>query len=152
VLLVTFGGNSGVNTIGLEKEVHIKIESDADIVTARNHGRIIGKVLGFCDTDLTIIATAISEVARNILMFAMRGEIILSVHECEDRRCIMIRAEDSGPGIRDVSLAMRDGYSTAKGLGLGLPGIRRLMDEFQIVSEEGKGTTVTMRKWVVKRN
>ncbi len=129
-------------------EVHVVIDSDSDIVLAREHGRLIGKKIGFTATDLTIIATAISEVARNILVFAKTGEIIISAVEQVARRGIEITAQDKGPGIRDISLAMQDGYSTGKGLGVGLPGSRRLMDEFQVVSSVGSGTTVTMRKWV----
>ncbi|MGO9481586.1 MAG: anti-sigma regulatory factor [Candidatus Kryptoniota bacterium] len=135
----------------MENETHIRIGSDVDIVVARERGRAIGKAAGFSSTDLTIIATAISEVARNILIFAKTGEIILGTSDQGERRCITIIAEDKGPGIRDISLAMQDGYSTAKGLGLGLPGTRRLMDEFQVISSLGKGTTVTMKKWI-KRN
>ena len=96
---------------------------------------------------MTLIATAISELARNIVQYAQRGEIILSVVE-GSRRGIQIVARDQGPGIPDLELAMRDGYSTGGSLGLGLPGARRLMDEFAIDSEVGKGTTVSMRKWL----
>lgn len=135
---------------GLENEMHIRIESDSDIVVAREKGRSIGKAVGFPSTDLTIIATAISEVARNILIFAKSGEIILGTSDQGERRCVTIIAEDKGPGIRDISLAMQDGFSTARGLGLGLPGTQRLMDEFRIMSSLGKGTTVTMKKWITK--
>ncbi len=128
-------------------EVRVLIRSDADIVLSREHGRLLGKKVGFSATDLTIIATAISEVARNILIFAKTGEIIISTVEQNGRRGVSITAQDRGPGIRDISLVMQDGYSTSKGLGLGLPGTRRLMDEFQVVSALGNGTTVTMKKW-----
>ena len=137
-------------TKNLDNEMHIHIESDADIVVAREQGRAIGRSIGFSSTDLTIIATAISEIARNILIFAKAGDIILGTTDQGDRRCITIIAEDRGPGIRDISLAMRDGFSTARGLGLGLPGTRRLMDEFQLISSPGKGTTVTMKKWIAR--
>ena len=129
-------------------EVRVVIESDSDIVLAREHGRVIGKSIGFTATDLTIIATAISEVARNILVFAHTGEISMSRVNQNGRHGIEITAQDKGPGIKDISLAMQDGYSTGRGLGVGLPGSRRLMDEFQVVSSPGDGTTVTMRKWV----
>ena len=102
--------------------------------------------LGFGRTDLTIIATAVSEVTRNIVKFADSGEVVIEVLD-EPRRGIRIVARDVGPGIPDVDEALRDGYSTYDGLGLGLPGARRLMDEFAIVSEVGRGTTVTMTKW-----
>ena len=95
----------------------------------------------------TIIATAISEVARNIVVYANRGEIVLSAVQQGTRRGVLVIARDQGPGIPDIPRAMRDGFSTGKSLGLGLPGAKRLMDEFEIASEVGKGTTITMRKW-----
>ena len=130
-------------------EIRINIQSDADIVLAREHGRQLGKQVGFSATNLTIIATAISEVARNILVFAKKGEIIIKAIDQGGRQGIVITAQDKGPGIVDISLAMQDGYSSGKGLGLGLPGARRLMDEFQVVSGVGAGTVVTMKKWVM---
>ena len=96
---------------------------------------------------MTLIATAISELARNIVQYARQGEIVLSAVE-GSRRGIQIVARDHGPGISDLELAMRDGYSTGGSLGLGLPGARRLMDEFAIDSEVGKGTTISMKKWL----
>jgi serine/threonine-protein kinase RsbT len=134
----------------VEDEVRVIIQSDTDIVLAREHGRLLGRKVGFSTTELTIIATAISEVARNILVFAKKGEIIIYVIDQNGRRGIGITAQDKGPGIRDISLAMKDGYSTGRGLGLGLPGTRRLVDEFQVISTVGAGTTVTMRKWVTQ--
>ena len=133
----------------MENEIRVVIQSDADIVLAREHGRQLGKKVGFSATNLTIIATAISEVARNILVFAKRGEIIIKLIDQSGRRGIAITAQDNGPGIRDITLAMQDGYSSGKGLGLGLPGARRLMDEFHVASAVGNGTTVTMKKWVL---
>jgi serine/threonine-protein kinase RsbT len=94
-----------------------------------------------------VIATAISEIARNIVMFAKRGELTVSVVTENGRTGVTVLARDIGPGIPDVARAVQDGYSTYGGLGLGLPGARRLMDEFEIISEVGKGTTVTMTKW-----
>jgi len=123
------------------------IGSAADIVAARHEGRALASRLGFSSGELTVIATAISEVARNIVEYAGHGEIRLSLCQEGGRTGLCVVACDKGPGIRDVEKAMRDGYSTHKGLGLGLPGARRLMDEFEIVSEIGSGTTVTMRKW-----
>jgi anti-sigma regulatory factor (Ser/Thr protein kinase) len=114
---------------------------------ARQKGREAAAAAGFSGTDLTVIATAISEIARNIVMFARRGEILITRVEAKQRSGVTIVARDVGPGIPDVEAAMGDGYSTYRGLGLGLPGARRLMDEFQLVSEVGKGTTVTMTKW-----
>lgn len=129
-----------------DDEVRVPITVDADIVTARGAARELASRLGFPRTDLTIIATAVSEVARNIVRFAGAGEVVVELLE-GDRRGIQVVARDTGPGIADVDHAMEDGYSTYDGLGLGLPGARRLMDEFAIVSEPGRGTTVTMTKW-----
>lgn len=130
-----------------ENEVHIAINSDSDIVTARQQGRALASRAGFGDTDLTVISTAISEVARNIVEHALSGEIILKIETNGSRPGIVVVARDDGPGIADLSLAMQDGYTTGSGLGLGLPGTRRLMDEFEITSEPGTGTVVTMKKW-----
>jgi serine/threonine-protein kinase RsbT len=128
-------------------EVRVAIEGDADLVTARAEARAMAERLGFPRPDPTLIATAISEVARNILEHAGQGEIRLSLCQQDGRAGICVVACDGGPGIPDVGRALRDGYSTHKGLGLGLPGARRLMDDFEVVSELGQGTTVTMRKW-----
>jgi len=128
-------------------EETIAIEGERDIVTARQRGRELAKVIGFAGTEQTLIATAISEVARNIVAYAERGQIIISVAHDGLRRGILVVARDDGPGIADVALAMRDGYSTGKSLGLGLPGARRLMDDLEVESAPGRGTTVTMRKW-----
>lgn len=128
-------------------EVSISIASDVDVVSARQWGRAMAAETGMSSGSQTLVATAISELARNILQYAKRGQIHLRVVQRGDRRGIMVIAEDQGPGIPDISLALQDGYSTSGGLGLGLPGARRLMDEFEIVSEVGKGTTVTMTKW-----
>ncbi len=131
----------------IAEEVRVTIDSDADIVSARQKGRELASECGFPSTDLAVVATAISELARNIVRYAVRGEIILRVVDDTGKRGIEVTATDDGPGIPDVALAMQDGYSTSGSLGLGLPGTRRLMDEFEIDSELGKGTTVTARKW-----
>jgi len=128
-------------------ETRVSVDRDADIVTARHKGRELAVEVGFSGSDLTLIATAISEIARNIIIYAERGEIVLSIAQRGGKRGIVVVAHDDGPGIADIEQAMRDGYSTGKSLGLGLPGARRLMDEFETVSELGKGTTVTMKKW-----
>lgn len=128
-------------------EIRIPIVLDTDIVAARVEGRRLALDLGFSNTDATLVATAISEVARNILVHAREGVITISGTINEDLAELIVVAGDEGPGIRDIELALRDGYSTAGGLGLGLPGVRRLMDEFRITSEEGKGTEVVMTKW-----
>ncbi len=125
----------------------VAITSDTDIVTARQRGRAMAAKIGFTSTDQIVIATAISELARNIVEYAKRGEVLLR-EMYGSRRGLEIVARDSGPGIADVGQAMRDGYSTSRSLGLGLPGTRRLMDDFELTSEPGKGTTVTVRKWL----
>ena len=128
-------------------EVRIPIDSDADVVTARKQGRDLARQAGFSASDLTVIATAISEIARNIVMFAERGEIVVRLVGDDDRRGVTVTARDAGPGIPDVAHALEHGTSSYGGLGLGLPGARRLMDDFEVSSEPGKGTTVTMTKW-----
>jgi serine/threonine-protein kinase RsbT len=117
------------------------------MVPARAKGREVASRLGFSRTDGTLIATAISEVARNILVHAGTGEILIEPVYEDDRRGIRVAAHDTGPGIRDVEAALSDGYASRGGLGLGLCGARRLMDELEIDSEPGQGTTVTMVKW-----
>jgi len=129
-------------------EVCVAIERDLDIVTARQTGRELAATCGFSRTDQTIIALAISEIARNIIAYATRGYMMLGRVYEPGRRGIIIIARDDGPGIADLELAMRDGYSTGHSLGVGLPGTRRVMDEFEIVSATGAGTTVTMKKWL----
>ena len=133
-----------------DDEIRIPIHADGDIVAARQAGRELAARLGFSRTDLTLIATAVSEVARNIVRFADSGEIVIELVE-QPRKGVRVLARDAGPGIPDVEKALADGYSTYNGLGLGLPGARRLMDEFAIVSEIGRGTTVTMTKWCGER-
>jgi RNA polymerase sigma factor (sigma-70 family) len=129
-----------------ENQVIIRIQRDADVVAARKKARELATQLRFSRTDLTLIATAVSEIARNIVRFAGNGQIFLELLD-EPRPGIRIVARDTGPGIADVDQALSDGYSTYNGLGLGLPGARRLMDEFTISSEIDVGTTVTMTKW-----
>ena len=123
------------------------IRTEKDIVEARQKGRDVAAQMGFALTDLALIATAISELARNIVRYAGQGEILIQPVEGSSRRGIVLVARDEGPGIDNVDQAMQVGYSTAGGLGLGLPGVRRLMDEFEIASERGRGTTVTIKKW-----
>jgi serine/threonine-protein kinase RsbT len=126
----------------------VRINSAADIVTARQKGRALAIDLGFEGSDLTLIATAISEVARNIVDHAKHGEIVLEPLDQGNRHGVLIVARDEGPGIPDIAQAMQYGYSTRKGLGVGLPGAKWLMDEFEVDSKVGKGTTVTMKKWL----
>ena len=128
-------------------EIRVSITSDQDVIAARQQGRALAVKLDFSPGDSTLIATAISELARNIVSYARRGEIRIRPAHNSARPGIVIVASDDGPGIRDIRQAMRDGFSTSGSLGLGLPGVRRLMDDFEIVSEQGKGTTVTVKKW-----
>jgi serine/threonine-protein kinase RsbT len=127
--------------------VRVTIDSDSDIVIARQKGRALAAELGFSTTDVVRIATAISELARNVLSYAASGEIRLEALNSRNRSGIAIIASDRGPGIADVERAMQDAFSTSGGLGLGLPGVRRLMDEFSIESAVGQGTTVSATKW-----
>jgi serine/threonine-protein kinase RsbT len=132
----------------MKNEARVPISSGADIVTARLEGRQLAAVAGFNGSDLTVIATAISEVARNIVEYARKGEVILRVVQDGNRKGLRVEARDEGPGIANIDLALQDGYSTGRGLGLGLPGTRRLMDDFQIESKAGEGTTVVTTKWI----
>lgn len=129
-------------------EVRIPVACEGDVVLARQTGRALATKLGFGDSDPMFIATAISEIARNLLVHAHHGDMTITVAHTNGRTGICIVARDEGPGIPDVALAMKDGFSTVKSLGLGLPGARRLMDEFDVVSAVGKGTTITMKKWL----
>jgi len=132
-------------------ETCIPIASDLDIIRARQTGRTEASKLGFSSTDLTLIATAISELARNIVMYAKEGEMIVRLVRASERQGIVVIARDKGPGIPDVRQTLQDGYSTSRSLGLGLPGVRRLMDEFEIESQVGQGTIVTVKKWTACR-
>jgi len=126
----------------------VAIRSDGDIVAARQQGRSLATAIGFTATDATLIATAISELARNIVLYAGQGEVMMHRVEVSHRKGIVICARDNGPGIRSIEDVLRDGYSTSGGLGLGLPGVKRLMDEFAIESELRQGTMVTVKMWL----
>lgn len=129
--------------------IRVSINSANDILAARQQGRAIARQIGFSSpTDLTLIATAISELARNIVLYAKHGEVVFDTIENNGKRGLAIVAQDEGPGIANIVQAMEAGYSTSGGLGLGLPGVKRLMDRFEIVSDIGKGTAVTAIKWV----
>jgi serine/threonine-protein kinase RsbT len=130
-----------------EADIRVPIASDADLIVARQKGRELAALLGFSSSDLTLIATGISELARNIISYAKRGEISLGIVKDHHKQGIVVEAHDKGPGIPDIARAMQDGYSTSGGLGLGLSGVKRLMDEFEIVSQFGQGTTVKVKKW-----
>ena len=126
----------------------VAVDTPDDIVTARQAGRDLAVDLGFSMTDVTMIATAISEVARNITSYAGTGSIALSLEKKDGRKALVVRASDNGPGIADITRALEDGYSTGGGLGLGLPGARRLMDHLEITSGPGRGTLIELWKWL----
>ena len=136
-----------MNPIEAASETRVAVSSELDIVTARMRARALAAEIGFAPASATMVATAISELARNILLYADRGEVLLSRLDLGERHGLAVVARDEGPGIPDISRAMQDGYSTSGRLGLGLPGVRRLMDEFEICSRPGDGTVITVKKW-----
>src|SRR5699024_993703 len=140
--------SSGIGGMTVPLKSCIKINHEWDIVEARQLGRDIARKLGFGTVDQARITTAISELARNIYLYAGHGEMCFEVIESVNKKGICLLAIDDGPGIKDISLVMEDGYTTSGGLGTGLPGVRRLMDEFDIKSENGEGTTIKTIKWV----
>lgn len=127
----------------------IPINTESDIVKARQAGRDLAKKVGFGIVDQARITTAVSELARNIYMHAKNGEIIIESTDEEEKQGLKIIAKDRGPGIEDIRAAMEDGYSTSGGLGVGLPGVRRLMDEFFIDSKVNEGTEIIVIKWLI---
>ncbi|HEX6928695.1 MAG TPA: anti-sigma regulatory factor [Gammaproteobacteria bacterium] len=127
--------------------VRILVESDTDLVSARHAGRALAEHMGFSSSESTLIATAISELARNIIEYANYGEIHLDLVRNATSNGIRIVAKDSGPGISNVEQALRGGYSTSGGLGLGLAGVRHIMDQFDLESNAGTGTCITVTKW-----
>src|SRR5438034_6624981 len=133
------------STVG--DDLRCLIAADTDVVQARQTGRELAAEVGFSAGDQTVIAAAISEIARNILMYAKRGEVRFTKVVDGTRQGLIVVAEDDGPGIRDVSRAMQDGYSTSGGLGLGLPGARPLMGEVEVVSAPGQAPRVTAPQW-----
>jgi serine/threonine-protein kinase RsbT len=132
-------------------ETVVAINNSDDIVAARKAGHQLALELGFSLTDVTMVSTAISEIARNITSYAGRGEVRVGVAEREGRKALVVRAQDDGPGIADIDRAMEDGYTTGRGLGMGLPGARRLMDRLIVESSLGRGTVIEMWKWVPAR-
>ena len=129
-------------------EERIAILSGSDVVRARQVGRSLAASIGFSQTDQALIATAISELARNIVLYARLGEVVVDALRDGSRRGMLVVARDEGPGIQDVERALEAGFSTSGGLGLGLPGVRRLMDDMKVESKRGRGTTITARKWL----
>jgi serine/threonine-protein kinase RsbT len=134
----------------VDGENRVEIASEADVIRAAQRGGALADRLGFSPTERTQVVTAISEVAGNIWLYAGRGSVELAAADEPDRVGLTVVALDKGPGIPDVELAMRDGYSSRGGMGLGLPGALRLMDDFELDSQPGRGTTVTMARWKAK--
>lgn len=143
------GRQAIMNSIGgySDPEIKIPIRCDQDIVTARQRGRELALRLGFTTTDAILVATAISELTRNVLQYAGRGDLRIARVEGSGRSGLSVVVQDDGPGIADVDEAMQNGFSTSGSLGLGLPGVKRLMDEFEIESALRRGTTVRVKKW-----
>jgi serine/threonine-protein kinase RsbT len=132
---------------GRRAAIRVPIREEPDVAVARVRARELAAAEGFAEPATEAIATAVSEVARNIVVHAGAGEVLLEIVEDGGRRGLVVVARDAQPGIASVEDAMKDGWSTSRGLGLGLPSARRLMDEFTIASDLGEGTTVTMTKW-----
>ena len=131
----------------LVKGSRTRVYSRADVVSARRMARTVAEAVGLTPPDRTLVTAAVSELARNIIHYAGAGEILVGATEEGNRRGILVQARDRGPGIADVPGMMEDGFSVSRHLGLGLPGVRRMMDDFQIHSRIGKGTIVTVKKW-----
>lgn len=127
--------------------IETTIRSDLDIVTARSLVREVAKKQGFIPIDQARLATAVSELARNVFLYAKTGEVTIQPIEQDGRKGIEVLCVDRGPGIPDIEMALQDEYSTSGGKGMGLPGARRLMDEFDIQSKIGEGTSIKCRKW-----
>jgi serine/threonine-protein kinase RsbT len=127
---------------------YVKILNEWDIVAARQVGRNVAKELGFGTVDQARITTTISELARNIYLYAGQGQICIEKVYDNGKTGLRVIAEDKGPGISDIRRVMEDGYTTSGGLGAGLPGVKRLMDDFDIDSDVGKGTRITSTKWL----
>lgn len=125
----------------------VEIRDEEEVVLARHEIRNLADELGFSIINKTRLATAVSELSRNLLVHGLGGHMYFKALREDDRVGIQCIFTDQGPGIEDVDQAMQDGFSTGRSLGQGLPGTRRLVDEFSITSEPGKGTTVEIRKW-----
>jgi len=137
--------DQGANKVN---EIKMAIKSHTDIIPARERARRFAEEIGFPSISVSIIVTAISELTYNVTKYADEGTLHIKEVKAGDKRGMRITVSDKGPGIPDIDQAMQEGYSTSKGLGLGLPGCKRLMDEFEIHSEVGKGTVITMTKWM----
>lgn len=124
------------------------IRRETDVYLAVSYGRKLAREIGFDEVDRTKIEIAILELTRNILVHAQEGHVILRITQQDEQRGIEVEARDDGPGIADVDLALRDGFSTAATLGCGLPGVKRLMDDFVVETQLGVGTTVRAVRWL----
>lgn len=125
----------------------LSLNTDKDLVKIREYGRSLAASMGFSENNQTAVSTALSEICRNVLEYADSGEVTIEPGESE-RRCILITVKDEGPGIEDVNRALQEGYSSGMGLGIGLPGAKRIMDRFEIKTSAGEGTTIRMCKWL----
>ena len=137
-----------MSVTSMATEIYVSIRSDTDVMLACHKGRGLASQAGFPVNHQAMIVTAISEITHNILTYAGHGQVCLKLSHQTGRPGLTVIARDEGPGIADIEQALRDGYSSGQGLGLGLPGARRLMDDFEIVSAPGRGTTVTMSLWL----
>lgn len=126
----------------------VEIKNEADIIKARVRAKATAEALGFNYMDQTRIATAVSELTRNVYQYAGEGIMTLKPMDRQGRKGIEIIVEDHGPGVEKLELALKGGHSTGGGLGMGLSGSKRLMDEFDIKTKSGEGTVVTIRKWL----
>jgi serine/threonine-protein kinase RsbT len=133
--------------VDMERCVRLSIGEQVDVAMARRAVRQLAPQGGLSDAAAHALSTAVSEIAQNMLIHATEGELVVCVIDEPGRRGLIVIGRDDGPGIPDADRAMQDGYSTGQGLGLGLPGARRLVDDFELVADAGRGTTVTMKKW-----
>ncbi|MET0046960.1 MAG: anti-sigma regulatory factor [Sedimenticola sp.] len=134
-----------------EPDGEVPIASEGEIVVARKCVRDLSKALDFSITEVTRMVTAASELARNIQRYANRGVMYWQVVEKAGMVGLELRFVDEGPGIEDIDKAMQEGYSSSRSLGMGLPGTKRLVDEMEVDSVQGQGTTVVIRKWISRR-
>jgi serine/threonine-protein kinase RsbT len=141
----------GMKPARVGSEALLPVNNEAEALGARDQSRALAASVGMSPTESASVAAAVSELVRNLIAYATHGEVILRAIETRRARGIEVMVIDEGPGIADVGLALQERFSTSGGLGLGLPGVRRLMDELWIASRIGKGTTVAIRKWRSER-
>lgn len=133
-----------------QSEKTFSLKSNEDLVKIRKYGRLVAARMGFTENDQTVISTALSEICRNVIEYAEEGEVTVEANH--EKGCIMITVSDEGPGIKNVDKALQEGYSSGQGLGIGLPGAKRIMDEFEIQTSSGEGTTIKMQKMLNNHN